>query len=352
MKRIKIAERSLGPGQPCFVIAEAGINHNGELARALDLIDAAAAAGADAVKFQTFKAELVISGDAPKAAYQLANTDPKESQLHMVRSCQLGFDDFLVLQSHCRKLGICFLSTPFDLDSLDFLDRSAVPAIKVGSGDITNFPLLARAAATGRPVILSTGMSYLTEVEAAVAELQASGCHELVVLHCVSNYPADPSEANLRAMITMAERLALPVGFSDHTQGLTVALAAVALGASVLEKHFTLDKTLYGPDHVCSLDPDEMRELVTAIRSVEAALGDGVKAPREAEADTRRVARRSLFLKYDLAAGAAIEPDCLIALRPSGGISPNELGRVNGRKAARALKAGDMLLWADTERAQ
>lgn len=344
---IKIGERLVGPGRPCFVIAEAGINHNGDLAMARRLIDVAAEAGADAVKFQTFKAELVISAEAPKAAYQLANTDPAESQLEMARGWQLPYDDFLTLRDHCRARGIIFLSTPFDHDSLDFLAGAGVPAIKIASGEITNVPLLRHAGATGLPVILSTGMSYLSEVQAAVAELKGAGCRDLVVLHCVSNYPADPADANLRAMAAMAEALGLPVGYSDHTAGRAVALAAVALGACVLEKHFTLDTSLPGPDHKASLDPAELAALVAGIRAVEAALGDGRKAPREAEADTRKVARRSLFLTRDLAAGEALEPNSLVALRPAGGIAPNELAQLAGRTTARALSAGQMLQWPD-----
>lgn len=344
---IEIAGRPVGPGHPCFVIAEAGINHNGDLAMARRLIEVAAEAGADAVKFQTFKAELVISPGAPKAAYQLAHTDPGESQLEMARGWQLDFDDFLGLQEICRACGVVFLSTPFDLPSLEFLDHAAVPAIKIASGEVTNFPLLRRAGATGRPVILSTGMSSLAEVEAAAAELRAGGCRDLVVLHCVSNYPADPRDANLRAMATLAAALGVPVGYSDHTAGLPVALAAVALGATMLEKHFTLDKSLPGPDHAASLDPAELGALIEGLRAVEAALGDGEKAPRLAEANTRQVARRSLFLVRDLAAGEPLEPDALVALRPAGGIAPNEIDDLTGRKAARSLPAGHMLQWPD-----
>ncbi len=347
MAEMKIGERRVGPGFPCFVIAEAGINHNGDLDMARRLIDVAADAGADAVKFQTFKAELVISAAAPKAGYQLENTDPGESQLQMAKKCELSFDDFSVLQGHCRERGIVFLSTPFDHDSVDFLDRAGVPAIKVASGEVTNFPLLHRVAVTGKPVILSTGMSRLAEVEAAVAELRGGGCGELAVLHCVSDYPADPADANLRAMAAMGETLGVPMGYSDHTLGLAVALASVALGACIVEKHFTLDKGLPGPDHVASLDPEQLHELVRGIRCVEAALGDGVKAPSDAELGTLAVARRSMFLTRDVAAGRPVEPETLVALRPAGGVSPDELAQVRGRKAARGLKAGDMLNWQD-----
>ncbi len=344
---IRLGDRWIGPGQPCFVIAEAGINHNGDPARARALVDAAVAASADAVKFQTYKAELVISESAPKAGYQLENTDPEETQLDMVRKCQLSYADFRSLRKYCDDRGIIFLSTPFDHDSLGFLVELGVPALKIASGEVTNLPLLSQAAASGLPVILSTGMSDLTEVETAVRTLRNGGCRDLVVLHCLSNYPAAPADANLRAMATMADALDVLVGYSDHTLGLPVALASVALGACVLEKHFTLDKGLPGPDHVASLDPTELTALVRAVREVESALGDGRKVIKDSEASTRAVARRSLFLALDLAAGETLRPGDLVALRPGGGIAPGELATVSGRRAVRALTAGTMLAWQD-----
>ncbi len=345
--RIRIAQHPIGDGAPCFVIAEAGINHNGDVALAHRLIDVAVRAGADAVKFQTFRAAQVISPAAPKAAYQKRNTGGDESQLEMARRWEFGESEFRALQRHCAESGILFLSTPFDHDSVDLLARLDVAAFKVASGEVTNLPLLRHIATTGRPVILSTGMSWLGEVDAAVRALREAGCGALALLHCVSNYPAAPADANLRAMATMARAFAVPVGYSDHTLGLEVALAAVALGAAIVEKHFTLDRSLPGPDHKASLTPDELAALVSGIRAVEAALGDGVKAPREAEADTRRVARRSLFLVRDVAAGAALDEHDLIALRPSGGIDPAETDRLVGAVARRKLAAGEMLGWND-----
>jgi N,N'-diacetyllegionaminate synthase len=336
----------IGEGR-CFVIAEAGVNHNGSAELAVRLIEAAVAAGADAVKFQTFKAELEISASAPKATYQQTATDPDESQLEMVRALELSDEEFAKLKTHCDERGIIFLSTPFDHSSVDLLNRLGVPAFKVSSGDITNLPLIRHMGGLGVPAILSTGMAYLEEVEEAAAVLAEARCPALAILHCVSNYPAAPEDTNLRAMDTLREAFGVPVGLSDHSAGIEIAIGAVARGAAVIEKHFTLDKTLAGPDHKASLDPTELRALVTGIRKIEAALGDGVKAPRASESNTREVARRSLFLRVDLRGGQDIAPDDLIALRPAGGIPPNEIETVVGRHAVRDLAAGTMLRPAD-----
>jgi N-acetylneuraminate synthase/N,N'-diacetyllegionaminate synthase len=344
---MRLGSRKIGPGSPCFVIAEAGVNHNGDPALAGRLIDIAAEAGADAVKFQTFCADQVIAPDAPKAAYQKRLTDPGESQLNMIRGLELSEGDFCALSDHCRKRHILFLSTPFDLASVDMLLRLDVPGFKIASGEVTNLPLLRKIAATGLPAILSTGMSDLDEVASAVRALQDGGCSDLALLHCVSNYPAPADEANLRAMQTLADAFQLNVGYSDHTAGLAVTLAAVALGACIIEKHFTVDKTLPGPDHQASLDPAELREMVKAIRAVEASLGDGVKRLMPSEADTRRVARRSLYLARDKRAGETIVADDLIALRPADGIDPMQLDQVIGSRPTRDLAAGSKLEWAD-----
>ncbi len=341
-----IGTHTIGEGR-CFVIAEAGVNHNGDIALAHKLIDAAVDAGADAVKFQTFKSEQLISEGAPKAAYQQKATGTGESQLEMIKALELSFDDFAALHDHCVTRGIIFLSTPFDHGSVDFLNRLGVPAFKIPSGEITNFALMAHIGRCARPMILSTGMSTLKEVADALAVLEQGGDAGIAVLHCVSNYPADPADANLRAMETMRRALSRPVGWSDHTTGCDIAFAAVALGASIVEKHFTLDKSLNGPDHSASLDPKELADLARGIRRVEIALGDGVKCSRSSEADTRVVARRSLFLRHGLATGDPITADALIAMRPAGGIGPNELKNVIGRQAARALSAGTMIGWTD-----
>ena len=341
-----IASRRIGAGR-CFVIAEAGVNHNGDAAIAARLIDAAARAGADAVKFQTFRAEHVVSADAPKAAYQRATTGESEGQLDMVRALELPPSSFEALKSHAEGRGILFLSTPFDHDSVDLLHRLGVAAFKIASGEVTNLPLLRHVAALGKPVILSTGMSYLGEVEAAVGALRSSGLDRLALLHCVSNYPADHADVNLRAMATLRAAFAVPVGYSDHTTGIAVALAAAARGAAVLEKHFTLDRALPGPDHRASLEPAELSAMVAGIRTVESALGDGIKAPRPQEADTRLVARRSLFVRAPIAADQRFEAGHLIALRPAGGIGPEQIDSVIGRRALRGLVSGDRLDWRD-----
>ena len=342
---VKIAGRVIGPGERCFIIAEAGVNHNGNIEMAHGLIDVAVEAGADAVKFQTFRASQVISPRAPKAAYQMRTTRADESQLEMVRKLELPFVVFRELSERCREHGIIFLSTPFDEESVDFLAGLDVPAIKVPSGELTNLPLLRRIGQKGTPLILSTGMSYLEEVERAVRTVREEGCADLVLLHCTSSYPADPGECNLRAMETLCTTFAVPVGYSDHTPGIEIACAAVALGACVIEKHFTLDRSLPGPDHGASLDPAQLRDLVRAIRSVETAIGDGIKRPMPGELEVRSVARRSLVAARNLAAGDVLTPHDVAARRPGTGISPIELERVVGRRTTVAIQAEELLHW-------
>jgi N-acetylneuraminate synthase/N,N'-diacetyllegionaminate synthase len=349
VKTIDIAGRKIGPGYPCFVIAEAGVNHNGDIELAKALIDAAAEAGADAVKFQTFRAEEVSSSSAPKADYQRQTTDPAESQLEMLRQLELTPEAHLELQKYCRQRGILFLSTPFDADSADLLDELGVPLFKIGSGEVTNGPFLEYVARKAKPIILSTGMSYLSEIDQAVRVIRGAGCDRLIMLHCVSNYPADPADVNLRAMQTLAVAFNVNVGYSDHTMGVESALGAVALGAAVIEKHLTLDRNLPGPDHKASLEPHEMTSLVQGIRTLESALGDGIKQSTPSEENVRRVARRSLVLKNDIKAGDLIEASMLTAIRPAGGIDPYLMEFVVGRRAKRSIKAGQMLTWQDLE---
>lgn len=344
---VTIGDRVVGEGAPCFVIAEAGVNHNGDLELARRLVDAAADAGADAVKFQTFRAEGVASSNAPKAGYQIAATGEGESQLEMLRRLELEKPAFADLKSRAERRGIVFLSTPFDAESVEMLDRIGVAAFKVASPDITNFPLLAEIGSRRRPVILSTGTADLAEVEAAVAAVRDAGAPEIVVLHCVSAYPADAAEANLLAIATLGVCLGLPVGYSDHTEGPEVALAAVALGAVVLEKHLTLDRGLPGPDQRASLEPRELAALVRGVRRVESALGDGVKRPSAAERETAAVVRRSLAAVRDLDAGTVIEESMLTALRPGTGIPPARIGEVVGRALRRDVAAGALITDAD-----
>jgi N-acetylneuraminate synthase/N,N'-diacetyllegionaminate synthase len=349
VKAIDIDGRKIGSGYPCFIIAEAGVNHNGDMKLARDLIDAAAEAGADAVKFQTFQAEQVSSASAPKADYQRQATDPGESQLDMLRQLQLTPEAHLELLTYCRQRGILFLSTPFDADSADLLDELGVPLFKIGSGEVTNGPFLEYVARKAKPIILSTGMSYLSEIDQAVRLIRSAGCERLILLHCVSNYPADPAGVNLRSMQTLALAFDIIVGYSDHTPGIECALGAVALGAAVIEKHLTIDRDLPGPDHKASMEPSEMITFVQGIRTLESALGDGVKKSTPSEENVRRMARRSLVLKHDIKAGDKIEASMLTAIRPAGGIDPYLIEFVVGRRAKHSLRAGQMLTWQDLQ---
>lgn len=349
VEAITIGKRRVGADEPVFVIAEAGVNHNGDVELAKRLVDEAAEAGADAVKFQTFKAELVVSAMAPKAEYQLKTTDPAESQLAMLRRLELSPEAHRELQGYCQERGVLFMSTPFDEESADLLDELGVPVFKIGSGEVTNWPFLEHIARKGKPIILSTGMSYLSEVEEAVRVVRSAGCDELILLHCVSNYPADSADANLRAMQTMAMALHLPVGYSDHTPGFEVALAAVALGACAIEKHFTVDRNLPGPDQRASLEPSELRALVKGIRTVEVALGNGVKMPAGSESGNLLIVRRSLAAACDISGGTLLRLDMLKALRPGSGISPALTKKVVGRKLKQSLTAGQLIDWNDLE---
>ena len=340
---VEIAGRKIGAGHPCFIVAEAGVNHNGDLKTARQLVDVAVEAGADAVKFQTFKAERLATPSAPKALYQLQGTDKSESQLKMLQSLELSEEAHRELSAYCRKQGILFLSTPFDEASADLLAGLGVPAFKISSGELTNLPFLRRVAGHGRPMIVSTGMSTLEEVESAVRTIGEVNRRGLVLLHCISLYPADPSEANLRAMQTLSETFRLPVGYSDHTPGTTVSLAAVALGACVIEKHFTLDRDLPGPDHRASLEPEELKDLVQGIRTVEKALGHGRKEPFPREMETAAVARKSLVAARNIPAGSRLKEEFVTAKRPGTGLPPSWIGRVVGKEAARDIAEGTLL---------
>lgn len=341
-KTIAVGERVVGPSAPTFIIAEAGVNHNGRLETAFALVDAAAAAGADAVKFQTFHAESLVSPLAPKAAHQSRATGPGP-QLEMLKHLELPPTAFRELLAHSAKRGILFLSTPFDEGSADLLESLAVAAFKIPSGEITNLPFLEHIARKGKPMIVSTGMASLGEVEAAVRAIEAAGQREYILLHCVSTYPAAPSDVNLRAMETLATAFGAPVGYSDHTLGIEISLAAVALGACVLEKHFTLDRTLPGPDHRASLEPEELAALVKGIRNVEAALGHGRKEPVASEAETAAVARRSLVAADDIGPGTVLAEWHIAVRRPGTGLPPSMRKYLIGRRARVMIPAGTLL---------
>jgi N-acetylneuraminate synthase/N,N'-diacetyllegionaminate synthase len=340
-----VGGRRVGAGAPIFIVAEAGVNHNGDPALARRLVDAAAECGADAVKFQTFRVDALLTRGAPKAGYQVETTGGGESQRDMLARLELSLEVLAELKDRAAKHGLVFFSAPFDEESADVLDALGVALFKIPSGEITNLPLLRHLAAKARPMILSTGMSSLEEVEQAVAVIRAAGDPPLAVLHCLSAYPAPGAEINLRAMDTLAARLGCPIGFSDHTLGIEIAIAAAARGAAIIEKHLTTDTTLPGPDHRASLDPAEFAAMVRAIRAVESALGDGVKRPMPSEADTRRVARKSLVAARPLRAGERLAAEHILIKRPGTGISPADLDKAVGRRLTRDVAADDVIGW-------
>ena len=317
--------------QKVFIIAEAGVNHNGELALAKELADKAKQAGADAVKFQTFRTDKLVAAGTAQAAYQTVNIGKEESQAQMLRRLELSYADFRDLQAYCRKIGILFLSTAFDLESIDFLASLNLPVWKIPSGEITNLPYLEKIAALDKPMILSTGMAEMDEIKAALAVLENG--REITVLHCTTEYPAPDNSVNLRAMLTMKEELGRPVGYSDHTEGIVVPIAAAAMGAVVLEKHFTLDKTMAGPDHKASLEPAELAEMVKAVRRVELCLGSSQKKPSAAELEHRRAARKCIVAARAIVAGETFSPENITVKRAGEGISPMRWYDVLGRKA-------------------
>jgi len=332
----------------CFVIAEAGVNHNGSLDLAVRLVEGAAKAGADAVKFQTFSADALVGQGVEKAAYQKASTGAGD-QRSMLKALELSREHHVVLAGRCKELGIEFMSTPFDESALRFLADLGIRRVKIASGELTNKPFLEQAARVGLPLILSTGMGTSAEIAEALGWIRAAGSPPLTLLHCTSNYPAAFADVNLMAMRGMAQEFGLPVGYSDHTSGITVSPVAVALGASVIEKHFTLDRHMEGPDHAASLELDELAAMVSAIRDVEAALGDGIKAPRPSELPVRSLVRRSVAARRPLAAGRVLTRDDLAMLRPGTGIAPRDLESVIGRRLARDVAGGEILHPADLQ---
>lgn len=328
-----------------YIIAEAGVNHNGSTALARKLVLAAKKAGADAVKFQTFKADLLAAPSARKAGYQVRTTGKDDSQLAMLKKLELSREAHLSLKAYCRKLGIDFLSSPFDLDSADFLLKLGLRAMKVPSGEITNLPLLRKLAASGRELIVSTGMATLAEVEACLKALYAAGARKgaITLLHCNTEYPTPPADVNLKAMAAMGRKFGLRFGYSDHTEGITVPVAAAALGAELIEKHLTLDKRMKGPDHKASLEPAEFAAMVAAVRAVEQALGDGVKKPTPSEARNAPVARKSITAAAHIRKGERFTDKNIAAMRPGGGLSPMLWDAVIGKKARRAFAPGEKI---------
>lgn len=343
-----LGNKRLGPGQPCYVIAEAGVNHNGDPALARALVDAAADAGADAVKFQTFDPAALASVAAPKAEYQ-ARAEGPGNQREMLERLTLSEPLHRELHARAAARGIAFLSTPFEERSADFLETLGVPAFKIASGEVTNHPFLAHVARKGRPMLVSTGMCTLAEVEAAVRVIREAASPPLALLHCVSAYPAPAEDSNLRAMATLRSAFQVPVGWSDHTAGIDVAIAAVALGADVIEKHLTMDRRLPGPDHQASLEPNEVADLVRAVRRVTSAIGTGLKVPAESERSTAAIARKSLHWRRNMRPGERVGADDLLALRPGTGISPSEVHRIVGRQLRGAVEAMALVRDSDLE---
>jgi N,N'-diacetyllegionaminate synthase len=340
-----------------FFIAEAGVNHNGNSALALRLVDTAFACGADAVKFQTFSAEKLVRKGAEKAEYQKRETGDGD-QFSMLKNLEMSEELHRQVMARCNELGIEFMSTPFDEEAADFLVSLGMKRIKVASGEITNHAFIAHLASKNVPMILSTGMATMEEIHEAIAvvrtERAARGFFAplesmLTILHCTSNYPAAVGDVNLRAMATIGAETGLPVGYSDHTLGTTVSVAAVALGATVIEKHFTLDRSLPGPDHQASLEQGDLADLIRRIRDVEMCLGSTVKAPNASELPVRELVRRSVTLVADIAAGDELTADHLALMRPGNGIPPKALASVIGRRAAKAMGAGQTLAWDDLQ---
>ncbi len=320
-----------------IIIAEAGVNHNGSYDLAVRMVDEAKRAGADYVKFQTAKPELVISTFAPKAAYQKETTGEAESQLEMCKAIHLPLTDYRPLKDYCDKVGIGFMSTPFDLVSIDVLEPLDMDYYKIPSGEITNLPYLRKIASKHRPVIMSTGMCEMQEIEEAIRVLERGGVdrQHITILHCNTEYPTPMRDVNLRAMQTIGKQLCVAVGYSDHTRGIEVPIAAVALGATVIEKHFTLDKTMPGPDHKASLEPDELKAMVDAIRNIELALGTGEKHVTASERPNMIVARKSIVAARNIKKGEILTEENITTKRPGNGISPMEWDSVIGTKAVR-----------------
>lgn len=340
---VKVGERCVGTGFPVYVIAEAGVNHGGDPALAHRLIDVAANAGADAVKFQTFDAAKLVSSKAQMAAYQIENTGRAGTQAEMIAGLVLSRAIHRELFDHAKDRGIQFLSSPFDEGSADFLEELGVPAFKVASGELTNHPFLAHLARKGRPLLVSTGMANVVEVDSALEWIAHSGGPPVALLHCVTSYPSAAEDSNLRAIETLRAAFRVPTGYSDHTQGIHVSIAAVAMGATLIEKHFTVDRTLPGPDHKASLEPDELSALIRGIRDIESAFGDGQKQPRPKELPLIAAARRSLHAARDLPAGHVLVASDLVALRPGTGISPVRLAAVIGRRLEKPISQGELL---------
>lgn len=327
-----------------YIIAEMGDNHNGDRSLAFRLVDEAVNAGADCVKFQVFKTEEIISRHAQKAEYQKKNTGTDENQFEMVKKLELDFSVYEELFAYCKTKEIDFLATAFDIPSVDFLQNLGMEKWKIPSGEITNLPLLIRIAQTGKPIIMSTGMCTMEEIQTALNVLEQNGAGNVSLLHCNTEYPTPFEDVNLRAMKTMEETFCKPVGYSDHTVGIEVPVAAVAMGAVIIEKHYTLDKNMEGPDHKASLNPRELKEMVRAVRNIERAMGDGIKAPSPSERKNIDIARKSIVARRTIRKGEIFTEDNLAVKRPGNGISPMKWFDIIGRRAGKDYSADEMII--------
>ena len=331
-----------------FIIAEAGVNHNGKMELAYKLIDAAKEAGVDAVKFQIFKSEKLISKSTKMADYQKENLRENIIQLDMVKKLELSYEDFIKINEYCKEKGIMFMATPFDNDSLDFLvDTLKVDVLKIGSGDLNNYPFLEKVALKNKEIILSTGMSNLSDIEGALDFISQYTDKEVKVLHCTTNYPCPMDEVNLKAMNTIKDAFQVAVGYSDHTLGIEVPIAAVALGAEIIEKHFTLDKTMEGPDHVASLEPNELKEMTRTIRNIEKALGSGIKKPNKSEVKIQSIVKRKIVLAKDVETNHVLTENDLEYKRCENGIESKYYKSIIGKKVKRKIDADSPLMWED-----
>ena len=326
-----------------YIIAEAGVNHNGSLENAKKLVFVAKYAGVDAVKFQTFNTDSLVTKTAVKAEYQVHNTGNDNSQYEMLKSLELSQEDYKELKMLCDELGIEFMSTPFDLESIEQLEKLNVNRFKLPSGEITNYPYLVKLAKTHKPIIMSSGMATVDDIEAAITVLKENGAEDLSLLHCTTEYPAPFEEVNLKAMEYLKNRFGLKIGYSDHTKGIEVPIAAVAIGAEIIEKHFTLDKNMEGPDHKASLEPDELLAMVKAIRNVELSMGDGEKRPSKSETKNRVVARKSIVAKKRILKGEKFTEDNLTTKRPGIGISPMLWNEVIGKNAKNTFEVDELI---------
>jgi len=343
-KYISIGNRRIGVGRPVFIIAEAGVNHNGSLKLAKKMVRFAGSVGACAIKFQTFKTEDVVTRNSPKPNYQKKSTSFK-SHFDMLKNLELSNREFKDLRDYCNSKKITFLSTPFDSKSANFLHQLNIQAFKISSSELTNMPLLLQIAKYARPIILSTGMATLEEVREAVQTIYSTGNRRIILLHCTSNYPTKFEDVNLRAINTLSEKFNVLAGYSDHSLGIEVSIAAVAMGGCVIEKHFTLDRNLPGPDHKASLEPDEFKKMVQSIRNIEKAIGEGVKIPRKSEIEVRKIARKSIVTACDIPKGVLMKLDMLTVKRPGTGIEPKFLDRLVGKRVKSSLKRDRVLDW-------